>query len=156
METSVSVEVNAPKEEVWKAITDFENCQTYISAINNLEILHQPEDTLIGFKWKESRTMFGKEAVETMWITECEENSYNQTRAESHGSIYISRMAVESLGDKTKLSFSFKGEAVSFFAKIMMKLMSGMMKKSMDEAMCTDLDDIKAYVEANYQPSTAS
>ena len=149
MQTSVSILINAPKEDVWKAITDFENCINYIEAIESLEVLNKPEDTLVGFKWKETRIMFKKEATETMWITDYAENEFYQTRAESHGSIYISKMSVSPEGDKTKLTFSFSGQAVSLFAKIMMKLMGGMLKKSMDEAMMKDLEDIKAHVEAS-------
>lgn len=148
MKTSVSIAIDAPKEEVWKAITDFKNCQNYIESILSLEILEEPSDTLVGFKWKESREMFGKEATETMWITDYTENDFNQTRAESHGSIYISKMAVEDDGENSKLVFSFSGEAVSFFAKIMSTLMSFMIKKSMDKAMMKDLEDIKGYVES--------
>ena len=148
MKTSVSVEINASTEEVWKAITDFEHCPSFISAIESLEILHKPDDTLVGFKWKETRTMFGKEATETMWITDYTENEFYQTRAESHGSVYTSKMAVEPKGENSKLTMSFSGETVSFFAKIMSALMSSMIKKSMDKALQQDLDDIKTYVEA--------
>lgn len=148
MKTSVSVEINASTEKVWKAITDFEHCPSFISAIESLEILHKPDDTLVGFKWKETRTMFGKEATETMWITDYTENEFYQTRAESHGSVYTSKMAVEPMGENSKLTMSFSGEAVSFFAKIMSALMSSMIKKSMDKALQQDLDDIKTYVEA--------
>lgn len=148
MKTSVSISINKPKEEVWKAITDFENCPSYITSIISLDILEQPDDTLVGFKWKETREMFGKEATETMWITDVTVNEYYQTRAESHGSIYISKMAIKEDGDNSELIFSFTGEAVSFFAKIMSALMSSMIKKSMDKAMMKDLEDIKAYVES--------
>jgi carbon monoxide dehydrogenase subunit G len=148
MNTSVSVTIEKPKEDVWQAITDFKNCQNYIESILSLEILEEPEDTLVGFKWRETREMFGKEATETMWITDVSENEFYQTRAESHGSIYISQMAVEEVDGHSKLTFSFTGEAVSFFAKIMSALMSSMMKKSLDQAMMKDLEDIKAYVES--------
>ena len=148
MNTSVSINIAKPKAEVWKTITDFENCPSYITSILSLEILEQPEDTLVGFKWKETREMFGKEATETMWVTDFSENEFYQTRAESHGSIYISKMAIKEDGDNSELIFSFSGEAVSFFAKIMSALMSSMMKKSLDKAMMKDLEDIKAYVEA--------
>ncbi len=148
MNTSVSITIEKPKEEVWKAITDFENCSSYIHSILSLEILEQPKDTLVGFKWKETREMFGKEATETMWITDVSENEFYQTRAESHGSFYISQMAVEEVNGHSKLTFSFTGESVTFFAKIMSALMGSMMKKSLDKAMLKDLEDIKAYVES--------
>lgn len=43
-----------------------------VSGIISLNILHQPEDGLVGLKWEETRKMFGKEASETMWITDYE------------------------------------------------------------------------------------
>ena len=99
MELSVFVEIKKPIEDVWKAIIDFKNCSNYIESIVKLEIIDEPKDTLIGFKWKETRVMFGKEAVETMWITDYAENEYYQTRAESHGSIYKSRISIEHVGE---------------------------------------------------------
>jgi carbon monoxide dehydrogenase subunit G len=148
METSVSILINKPKEDVWEAITDFENCQNYIEAIESLEILHNPEDTLLGFKWKETRVMFGKESTETMWITAFAENEFYQARAESHGSIYTSRLSIQEEGEQTRLTMSFAGEAISFFAKVMSKLMSSMIMKSMDKALLKDLEDIKTHVES--------
>ena len=81
MELSVFVEIEKSIEDVWKAIIDFENCSNYINSIVDIEIIDNPRDTLIGFKWKETRVMFGKEATETMWITDYVENNYYQTRA---------------------------------------------------------------------------
>ena len=86
MELSVSIEIRRPLEHVWKTVTDFEACSSCIENIVNLEIINQPANTLTGFKWKETRVMFGKEATETMWITNFAENEYYQTKAESHGS----------------------------------------------------------------------
>ncbi len=84
MELSVFVEIEKPLGDVWKAIIDFKNCSNFIESIVKLEIIDEPKDTLIGFKWKETRVMFGKEATETMWITDYVENEHYQTRAESH------------------------------------------------------------------------
>ena len=66
MELSVFVEIEKPLDDVWKAIVDFKNCSNYIESIIKLEIIEEPKDTFIGFKWKETRVMFGKEATETM------------------------------------------------------------------------------------------
>ena len=55
MEVSVSIKIEKSIEEVWNAITDFKNCKNYITSIINLEIIENPKDTLLGFKWKETR-----------------------------------------------------------------------------------------------------
>ena len=149
MELSVFVEIEKPLEYVWKAIIDFKNCSNYIESIIKLEIIDEPKDTLIGFKWKETRVMFGKEAIETMWITDYVENEYYQTRAESHGSIYKSRLSIEQLGGNTKLTMSFKAEPQSFFAKMFSFCLGFMMKGSMKKALLKDLSDIKIHLESN-------
>ncbi len=149
MELSVFVEIEKPLEDVWKAIIDFENCSNYIESIVDLEIINQPKDTLIGFKWKETRIMFGKKATEIMWITDYIENEYYQTRAENHGTIYKSKLSVEPVGKNTKLTMSFSGEAQSFFVKILSLCMGFMMKGSMKKAIAKDLNDIKNHLESN-------
>ena len=72
---------------------------------------------LVGLKWTETRLMFGKQATETMWITDAEENDYYQTRAESHGSIYISRLEIKDSGDGTELTMSFEGNTSEFWSQ---------------------------------------
>lgn len=76
MNITVSVEINSPKSRVWTAITDFDNCINMISAIVDLKVIHKPEEGLMGFKWTETRKVFGKESTETMWITDCKEEEY--------------------------------------------------------------------------------
>lgn len=149
MELSVFVEIKKPLKDVWMAIIDFDNCSNYIESIVNLEIINQPKDTLVGFKWKETRVMFGKEATETMWITDYAVNDYYQTRTESHGSIYISRLSIEKAGENTKLTMSFSAEAQTFFVKIISKCMGFMMIGSMKKALIKDLQDIKTHLESN-------
>ena len=149
MKLSVFVEIEKPIEEVWNAIIDFENCSNYIESIIKLEVIDQPIDTLLGFKWKETRVMFGKESSETMWITDYVENEYYQTRAESHGSIYISRLSVEGVGENTKLTMSFTTEAQTFIAKIFSVCLGFMVKGSMRKAVFKDLIDIKNHLESH-------
>ncbi len=147
MKLSVAVEIKKPIEDVWQTIIDFDNCSNFIESIIALEILNKPKDTLVDFKWKETRVMFGKEATETMWITDYKENVYYQTRAESHGSVYISRLSIEKLGDNTKLTMSFAGEAQTTFVKIFSFCFGFMFIASMKKALLKDLNDIKAHLE---------
>lgn len=63
MKTSVSIAINAPKEEVWKAITDFKNCQNYIESILSLEILEEPSDTLLDSNGKNPERCLAKKPL---------------------------------------------------------------------------------------------
>ena len=89
MEVATSVLIQAPRAAVWKRITDIEHAPQTISGIEKVEILERPASGLVGLKWKETRTMFGKTATETMWITDAVEPEFYKTRAESHGAIYV-------------------------------------------------------------------
>ena len=84
-----------------------------ISGINSIEIIQQPSDTMVGLKWKEGRTMFGKEAFETMWVTDAKDNEFYQTRAESHGAVYISRFDLSEENGQCTLTMSFEGQPQS-------------------------------------------
>ena len=147
MEINVNVEIESPKNKVWAAITDIANCPQMITGIIRLNILHQPENGMVGLKWVETRKIFGKESSETMWVTECKDEEYYSTRAESHGAIYLTKMAVSESGSKTLLNMSFSGRPESKFVKFMSFFMELFIKKSMVKMIQRDLDDIKQYVE---------
>ena len=147
MNISVDTLIDSPKRKVWEAITDFENCADMISGISAATVLERPEEGLVGLKWTETRTMFGKECDETMWITEAKDQVYYMPRAENHGAIYISKMAVEEVGEQTKLSMSFSGSSDSLFVRIISSIMNLFMKNSMIKMLEADLADIKRFVE---------
>ena len=147
MKVSTEVNINANRADVWNVIADIENSINVVSSINKIEVIDKPQNSLEGFKWKETRTMFGKEATETMWITESKENEYYQTRAESHGSVYISKLSLNEGDNLTELTMSFEGIPQTATAKILSFLMSPMIKNSMKKALAKDLGDIKKHLE---------
>ena len=111
MQINVETTIRAPVEAVWHAITDFEGAADRISAIDEIEILEKPDSGLVGLKWKETRTMFGKQATEVMWITGVNEGASYDVRAESNGMVYESRLSVTGQGDQALLRMTFGGEA---------------------------------------------
>lgn len=115
----------------------------------DIEVLEKPETGFVGFKWKETRKMFGKEATEVMWVTDSVENEHYATRAESHGSIYVSRLSLSESDGITTLTMSFSGEAQTLTAKILSTLMGFMIKGSMRKELHKDLSDIREFVEQN-------
>ncbi len=147
MEIKVHENINATKEVVWQIITNIEHSVEHISAIESVEILNKPNEGLIGLKWVETRILFGKRATETMWVTHAEENAFYQTRAESHGAVYISKLSIEEKENGVVLSMSFNGEPQTFMAKVMSAIMGRMFKKATVKAVQKDLVEIKAAAE---------
>jgi len=147
MKLTIDIEIKAPKEKVWKVITDIENSVNTISGIEKIEILNKPKDTVVGLKWKETRTIFGKSATETMWITEATENDYYKTRAESNGAIYQTILKLSEKENTTFLTMEFNSEAITIKGKIMAFIFGRMLNKTMKKLIKKDLIDIKTTVE---------
>ena len=137
MQVSTSIEISKPREEVWSTITDIRNSSDVISSIISVEVLEMPESGINGLRWKETRKMFGKEASEVMWVTESKQNEYYCTRAESHGSIYITRLSLNEADAQPQTVLS----------KLLSFLMSGFIQKSIYKELNKDLNDIKNHVE---------
>lgn len=143
--------ITAPTEKVWALITDIENSAQRISGIQSVEVLERPTDgaALTGLKWKETRVMFGKEATEIMWVTEVAEGEFYRVAAESHGSRYLTKMAVEPVAGATRLSMEFAAEPQTFGAKVMWFLTGPLFKGATRKALQKDLTDLKAAAEAS-------
>jgi hypothetical protein len=150
MKVTAEIEISRPSEIVWAVITDIENWTSMITSIKNIKILHKPADGTVGLKWEETRHMFGKEATETLWVTDSVENEYYCSRAESHGSVYTTRFSLSGLGDKTLLTISFCGEPQTPFVKTVSFGMGPFIKRAIINALHKDLYDIKDQVEKHW------
>jgi hypothetical protein len=147
MEVAAEIEIARPREIVWAAITDIERWTSMVTSIIGIKILSRPAHGLVGLKWEETRRMFGKQATETLWVTDAVEHEYYCSRAESHGSVYITRFSLRDLGDKTLLSISFSGESQTPLIKTVSFCMAPFIKSTVVNALHKDLGDIKAQIE---------
>ncbi|NND70409.1 MAG: SRPBCC family protein [Rhodothermales bacterium] len=145
---SQSIEISATAEAVWSIISDIHNAESVISGIKEIHVLEESDGpTIAGLKWKETREWMGKDAVEVMWITDANAPSFYETRAESHGSIYQSRMELEPIPTGTRLTMHFHCQPATTSAKIMWILTGWMAKKSLSKVIDQDLKDVKIAVE---------
>ena len=149
MNVEASVCINGTREQIWQVISDIENSADRITGIEKIEVLEKPPSGLVGLKWRETRTMFGQEATEVMWITAAQENAFYETRAESHGAIYQSRLQIDEQDGKNCLIMGFEGEPQGFVAKVMSVITAPLFKGSTQKALQADLEDIKAAIEGS-------
>ncbi len=147
MQMTQSTTIHASPSKVWKIITDFENCAENISGILSAQVLERPAKGIVGLKWTETRKFAGKEASETMWITDAKANQFYEARAESHGAVYISRLSIDKTDDGCTLTMRFDGTPQTFGSKVMWALTGWMAVKPMRKAIAQDLADIKAKAE---------
>ena len=147
MQITTEVHVDAPKQAVWQAITDIEHAADRISGIEKIEVLDKPDAGFVGLKWRETRKMFGKAATETMWITDAVDNDYYEVEAQSHGSVYKSRVSVSEKDGGTDLRMDFGATPTNLTARILSATMGFMFKGATEKALHQDLEDIKTAVE---------
>lgn len=147
MRVQVDVMIDAPRDEVWRLVSDIENASGVISGIEDVEVLERPASGMRGLKWRETRTIFGKTAVETMWVTDADEGSFYTTEARSHGSIYRTKVSLTGTDGGIRLAMDFRGEGETLGAKLLSLLFAPLMKSAARKALQRDLEDVKAAAE---------
>ena len=136
----VPCDVSAPLERVFEVFTELDKAAERIPGITELELLTEgPVGN--GTRWRETRVMFKKEAVEEMWITGFEPPNRYTVEANSHGMLYQTLFEFEPIESGTRVTWTFEGTPQTFGAKVMSLffgfLFSGVMKRCM-------LDDMVA------------
>jgi len=138
--------VEAPSETVFDYATDFANCAEYIDGIHKTEMLTEGP-VGVGTRFRETRLMFKKEAVEEMEVTAFERPRGYTLACENHGARYASEFILTPQGSGTNLSMSFEATPLTMRAKILGFLMRPMMKMMAKECL-KDLDGVKRAAEA--------
>jgi len=149
MKVTADINIDKPIADVWGVITDIEHAQESISSIEDIRVLKKPDQGIEGLTWEETRVMFGKEAKETMTITQVEELHSYMTHAQSHGSIYETMLEVEEIKGLTHLSMTFEGTPQTFGTKLLYWTMGRMFLGATKKALLKDLEDIKHYAETH-------
>ena len=143
---TVSTQVAAPIDQVFKVYTQIEKAAERIPSITKLEVLTDGPFGE-GTRWRETRLMMKKEATEEMWVTGFQSpNSYN-VEAESHGSKYSTLFSFAPEGEGTKVTWAFTCTPVTFGAKIMSPVFGVLFKGVMRKAMLGDLNALREVCE---------
>lgn len=142
----LSKRINAPRERVFEVFTDLEGCVGRVSGIKKVELL---TDGPVGrgTRFRETRIMFGKEATETMEITDFQPNRAYTISANSCGSLVQCTMEFTSEGSATNVVMRMNSKAQTFMAKLLTPLgilFAGTMRKYME----ADLNDLARAAES--------
>jgi uncharacterized membrane protein len=145
----VSREVNAPAGVVWTIIIDLEGSVDRISAIEKVEVLSGGGEFDVGTRWRETRTMFGRQATEEMEVTEVTEGESYVAVAKPDGANYRTVMSVlPSGGSSCTVSMEFGANPKGAMTRLMGATIGRMFAGAMKKTIATDLDDIAAAAEA--------
>lgn len=146
VEVTLTKQIAAPVERVFAIASDFPNAASNIEGISRIEMLTKGPIG-VGTRFKESRTMFGKEATEEMRVGEFEPPRRYTLVAESMGTKYNSELRFDPKDGGTQITMHFRGEPQTFLAKLLSVLLRPMLK-SVVKACAKDLDDLKKTIEA--------
>lgn len=141
--------IKASAARVWGLVSDIDGAADRISAIKSVEVTNRPENgAMVGLEWRETRVMFGRDAVETMAISAIEPGKWYETHAESCGTAYTSRISVADRGDgTTEISFSFDGKPLTWWSTILNIIFTPIMSLTLKGVIAQDLKDIKSAAE---------
>ena len=138
--------IAAPAQRVWQVFTDIPGSVEAIDGITGVEVLSDGPFGP-GFRWRETRTMFGRAASEEMWVTDAEEPRSYEVAASSHGTDYLSSYTFEEVSGGTRVTLTFSGKPHSLVAKAMNLLTGWLAKGSVVKMLQQDLEDLAGVCE---------
>ncbi len=140
----------ASPEAVFDAATHVPAWSEVIPAIERIEMLTDGPVGL-GTRFRETRTMFGREATEVMEFVEFERPRRYVLAAESHGARYRTVHTIEATRDGSKLTMEFHITPLTVMAKVMAVVCKPFMKK-MGQMCARDMDALKTHIESGAAP----
>ena len=138
--------IAAAPESVFEIFADLDRAAERVSGIEKIELLTEGA-VGVGTRWRETRIIFKKEAVEELEITAFEPPHGYEVGCESCGCRYTTAFRFTPVGAGTEVTMEMNTKPITFFAKLMMPLgalMMGSMKKCLER----DLDDLKTVAES--------
>lgn len=152
MKITTEITIKAPTENVFSVFTDLDHATERIKGIESIEVLEGPAQMKVGTKWKEKRTMFGKEATETMWVTALNPSKSYVVEANSHGMKYRSEYTFTSTEGETHVKLTFEGLPQTLKARVLniiFSFMAGTTQKMLQQ----DMEDLKKICESPQKTS---
>lgn len=137
---------HAPADVLWDVATDLANAPNNVSGITRTEVL-AGEEFGVGTRWRETRTMLGREATETMEITAVEPGRSYTAEAHSSGMHYVTRWDIVATDTGSEIVMTFSGEPTSTIGRVASRIF-GAMNSSMEKTMRKDMADIARAAEA--------
>lgn len=147
MEIEASRTVEAPTSRVWALICDLEHWPEVIGGIDAVERLDDGSHFAVGTRWRETRTMFGKQEVQEMEVTALDEGRAYTVEADRRGTHYTSRFTVGDRDGATHLQVTFGATSGSLAARVLGATLGRLFAGATRKALRQDLDDIAAAAE---------
>lgn len=154
MKMTVTRRIEAPRERVFELFADFPRSAERVSAIVRIEPL-TPGPVAQGYRFKETRLMFKREAAETFEVHDFHAPDHYTLASESCGARYLFtfRFTEADSGKATDVTMEMDATPVTLLAKLMSPLaalMSGTMRKCVEG----DMAELASLAEAHQPEAT--
>jgi uncharacterized protein YndB with AHSA1/START domain len=146
MRIVIETMIAAPPAKVFALMADIPRWPENISAIEKLEML-TPGPVAVGTRFRETRTMYGRQATEEMTVAQLEPPTRMVLTAESHGMRYVADHVLQAEAGGTRLTLTFEGEPQTLGARLMRPL-GWLMKRTITRQLAADIADLKRAAEA--------
>ena len=153
MELHNTFSVPIPVDEAWEVLTDVHDAHRTLSGVLSVEILtsgpYQP-----GFRWRETRRMFGLKATEEMMVVEAQPPAATRIVSENGGTEYTTIITVtaDDTGSTVRMRFGAETAHAPAIARVAMAVMGPLAERSTRKAVEQDLADIAAEAERRTSP----
>lgn len=149
-ELSLSRDITADPARVWGVLTDLEHAADNLSSVSRVEVLTDGPYR-IGTRWRETRSMLGREETQEMTVTESEALGFTRIESTDGDTHYVTTFTLKALHPGTRLTMTFSGggatEETGTLKKLAAKIVSPVGDRVAKKAVETDLEDIAKAAE---------
>jgi hypothetical protein len=160
--TSLTQHISAPADQVWTVISDIPGSAATLSSVQSVQMLSEGPYAE-GTRWKETRTMLGRNETVEMWVSQCEppaqqaagDRSASTTasttvKAVQGGADYTTRFSLAERDGGTDLTVTFGAEMrkPSRLSQLLMAVAGPIGMRITRKALAKDLTEIAAKAES--------
>lgn len=139
---TVTRRIDAPVHVVFRTIAQVEQFSQAVPGILRVEFLSDVKSG-VGARFRETRTMMGREASTELEVTEYVENERVRIVSEAGGALWDTVFTVAPDGEGTGLKMVMEARPQTTSARMTMPLVLGMVRTAVEK----DMDAVKAFCE---------
>lgn len=150
MKLYVAREIAAPIQLVWDTVTDLSRAPQTLSGVERIERLDDGDRFAVGTRWRETRTMSGRETTEEMLVTAIDPPLRYTVVTVNDTTTYTSTVTIEPLDDGLcRLGMSFEATASGLIGRTLAATIGRLLARPTRNALRQDLDDIATAVQSS-------
>ncbi|MGB7980702.1 MAG: SRPBCC family protein [Candidatus Nanopelagicales bacterium] len=148
MRLVTSRQIAAPAERVWALATDIEASPRMISGIDSVEVVAGAPEFGVGTRWRETRTMYGRQATEELEVIAVTEGREYSVVTDGNGTRYEAHFLIEpDASDSCTLTTTFGATPTSLISWLLARTVGRLFVASSRTAMENDLADLARAAE---------